>query len=775
MEKVPFTYMLDLSNLVAAERDSPILSFAPSSGTVAASSETVITITFKPTTERNFNYNLVCNVKRKPIPLVVNIKGEGYEIHEKISSEMADSSMFELASGTDVENVLDFGEIQVNERRSKKVVVENVGKVNLDFRWQFVTRNNPFISISPEFGSVAKGESLTCEIVFFPTSTIQLKPAKLSCVITNGRTYPITLMGMGRKPLLKLSTYDHDFGERFIVTDDMQPIESIVTVRNDDVRDLAFAVIPLESKIFDVSCGNNYLVPGEVAEIGIKFLPKEQKQYKEIVQLEVNGLSKIDLILRGIGADFKIEVLKPEMRHINFGALRIGSHAHKTVILANRSSIAARFSLGPPGVFKRLSYNFIECSSQEEYYVKPKSTVSVDFQFDPKSRRQPFTEEIFLCSPGVQRPLFLVSGASQGIDIKLESEVVSFGAVVHRSSASRKLQLINCGDVGVRFRWDQSQFGPDFSISPYEGYLSPGMDVQLEIVFSPLVVNNDICYENLVCEIEGGRKLYLTLSGSCIVPPLQSEAVKFSVPVRQCDSKSVPIVNKSNNVWQIRPIIENEYFSINLETLILEPYQTKQLDVFYKPLEMSGENNKHEGSIFLPLPDGSGLLYKLIGQSDKPVPEATLNREIPSKVSYWETLKVSNWLKRSQRFKVLFELGKPDPSFIVKGNEFVDVAGLASKEYKVQFYAYREGTYSLKVIFKNESTQEYIFYVINIKTLASGILGILEISSPVRRMISRDVVISNPLPTPVSFTTSINHPEVTIPHSLSVQPKYVLV
>jgi hypothetical protein len=35
----------------------------------------------------------------------------------------------------------------------------------------------------------------------------------------------------------------------------------------------------------------------------------------------------------------------------------------------------------------------------------------------------------------------------------------------------------------------------------------------------------------------------------------------------------------------------------------------------YRPLTMTpGEGQPHEGSVFFPIPDGSGLLYKLYGQ-----------------------------------------------------------------------------------------------------------------------------------------------------------------
>lgn len=54
------------------------LKVLPMSGTVPALGELPIEISFVPKYELTYNYNLVCNLKRKARPLVLNVKGEGY-------------------------------------------------------------------------------------------------------------------------------------------------------------------------------------------------------------------------------------------------------------------------------------------------------------------------------------------------------------------------------------------------------------------------------------------------------------------------------------------------------------------------------------------------------------------------------------------------------------------------------------------------------------------------------------------------------------------------
>lgn len=70
----------------------------------------------------------------------------------------------------------------------------------------------------------------------------------------------------------------------------------------------------------------------------------------------------------------------------------------------------------------------------------------------------------------------MVTGSCHGLEITLDSEHVPFGPVVQHSQSSRRILMINSGDIGARFRWDD-RFAPDFTLSPLDGYISPGMQV----------------------------------------------------------------------------------------------------------------------------------------------------------------------------------------------------------------------------------------------------------------------------------------------------------
>ncbi len=56
-----------------------------------------------------------------------------------------------------------------------------------------------------------------------------------------------------------------------------------------------------------------------------------------------------------------------------------------------------------------------------------------------------------------------------------------------------------------------------------------------------------------------------------------------------------------------------------------------------------------------------GLLYRLVGRAESPVPEGKIERTITAKQAHTEVLRVHNWLHRPQRFKVIIARQGGDP------------------------------------------------------------------------------------------------------------------
>ena len=100
--------------------------------------------------------------------------------------------------------------------------------------------------------------------------------------------------------------------------------------------------------------------------------------------------------------------------------------------------------------------------------------------------------------------------------------------------------------VVCSFCWQTDKLGADFSISPAEGYLAPGMETSFDVTFHPKDVNHDIRKDNVPCKLwivekkkEGKENrpiitqcdpLYLTLTGMAIgQQQMMKEQVKEQV------------------------------------------------------------------------------------------------------------------------------------------------------------------------------------------------------------------------------------------------------
>ena len=224
------------------------------------------------------------------------------------------------------------------------------------------------------------------------------------------------------------------------------------------------------------------LPPNEKAEAFIQFKPLETITYCEDVVFEINSLSKRTLTIRGEGAQMRIELANPAQKMVNFGALRVADTVTKTVKLINHSPTPLSFmlSLLPSSSIPALQEDgVLVVSPSSEVTLKPHSgSCNVCVTFSPKSRVPHFSEEVTLECLGMTQPIFVVTGFCHGLEVSLDTARVPFGAVTQHSQSSRRILMNNSGDIGASFRWEVDKFKPDFSISPIDGYISPGMQVK---------------------------------------------------------------------------------------------------------------------------------------------------------------------------------------------------------------------------------------------------------------------------------------------------------
>ena len=154
--------------------------------------------------------------------------------------------------------------------------------------------------------------------------------------------------------------------------------------------------------------------PGKVTEVTISFLPRDTVKYCETVWFEVNGLSRVPVIIKGEGTQMKVhsischssllcvilpqvEVANPAQKVVNFGAVSIGSKTTKLVKVINRSltSITFTVSMALSSALVGLQQEMLTIAPISEITLKPNGgTHSIEVLFKPTVRVPSFSEEV---------------------------------------------------------------------------------------------------------------------------------------------------------------------------------------------------------------------------------------------------------------------------------------------------------------------------------------------------------------------------------------------
>ena len=70
-----------------------------------------VTVFFTAQNEREYNFNVQCNVKRKLTPITLNVKAEVYAINVSMECEAVDGSIVKLSQGKSTVRRVDMGTV----------------------------------------------------------------------------------------------------------------------------------------------------------------------------------------------------------------------------------------------------------------------------------------------------------------------------------------------------------------------------------------------------------------------------------------------------------------------------------------------------------------------------------------------------------------------------------------------------------------------------------------------------------------------------------------
>ncbi len=135
--------------------------------------------------EQEVNFTLVCNIKRKTLPITLNVKAEGYSMRSELWVEEDSGHKHELVAGQ--EHSVSLGEVEINEETSKAFYILNNGKFNFDFTWELLCPREDTLKalkLDNAKGSVNHGEKVRCLLSYKPSTRTFLRNVTLRCNVS---------------------------------------------------------------------------------------------------------------------------------------------------------------------------------------------------------------------------------------------------------------------------------------------------------------------------------------------------------------------------------------------------------------------------------------------------------------------------------------------------------------------------------------------------------------------------------------------------------------
>ena len=147
-----------------------------------------VEICFTATQALDFNFNLQCRVKRKPTPLVLNVKAQGYSVNAALSYTSPDGEERSLPIAKNEKRTINFGHVPVNERALGRISLYNNGQYPFEYRWVLSEKcllaggygkSQTLVSVDPGKGMVEPHDRSCCELAFAPPSKMKLKACEI--------------------------------------------------------------------------------------------------------------------------------------------------------------------------------------------------------------------------------------------------------------------------------------------------------------------------------------------------------------------------------------------------------------------------------------------------------------------------------------------------------------------------------------------------------------------------------------------------------------------
>ncbi|CAH2231774.1 jg7186 [Pararge aegeria aegeria] len=419
--------------------------------------------------------------------------------------------------------------------------------------------------------------------------------------------------------------------------------------------------------------------------------------------------------------------------------------------------------------------------------IRPYMKVPLRIQFKPVGQISNLDVQLNMKVFQFERPLVKLSGCATGMSLHFSQNSMQFGRVRKRGCKILKVMLFNKGDFSAKFWW-QPLVSNEFNISPMQGNIAAHTNVTFTVTFRP-INHNPFIKVWAVCNIEDYPPLELSLYATCIdTGNVQNKTLYLDCPVREVNTQYVVVTNPESNsgpevkraymlsvasfsfssddMWFVLSEISGGPFE-TLKEFFIEANSTFDIPIHFKPKTMG----KHESQVlFSPLGEAA-LFITLVGSAAQPNPNGTINIAVSAKVFHTENLLVHNITEFPESYIVVTEVLKIIPDkyegyYEINHPDIIKVWGEAVATCRWKFVCYEVAEIHTRVMFINEVSREYQFYIMVIQVTASKIVDTLSFVSRARESVQRELKISNPLAKEATF--SIKCDKLTCIESLKI-------
>lgn len=787
---IPFNYEFD-DNILSSNSN---ISISPSNGSIPPNGNLPIEVSFKPTDESFYNYTIPLYIQKKPSRLQLNIKGEGYVIHDKISTlDLLTAQQILFINNNPIE--LNLGSYFINEIITHDFLIENKG--NIPFTYKIKGDLHSMLSFEPLSQTVAENSSEKCRLTFKPVGDlpVRISRQKVQFVISDSKTYNLYISLNATIPNIQFSFTSYNFGNIPIQDDVIEPSTTHLYITNNEyAHPISIQNMFSGNYNIDLLLPNSTILPGNTLDVPIHFYPKNKEVYNFRVPLLIQGINTQYISISGTGVEIDLDLVNNSQRNIKFNKCLINQTYRKTVPIINKSSCNVKFSIFDPqeSAFNSLINHYITLNiNKNPITLKPKEIYNLEITYNPLKRLPAFENKIFVKLENKVETfeLITISGSCDGVQVILESSMLQFPTITKGNEIQQRLYLINEGDLSTNFKINIQS--PHFSVTPSSGKILPYNRTQLIFTFKPTIISNDLRIENQLISVDRNDPLYLTLIGGCSeTVQKSSQQLVFTSEVRKTVSQQISVVNPTSEEWFIHPIIDNSVFT-GKASLVIPPKETAHYTLEFTPQFMNSDRTPidldkiienyssgiinpvqtskagkasntrkslipqsqatneqykpYSGTIQIVLPNNQIMSYNLIGTATLPTPIALeTNYNTAAKVNFVIPITIVNWMNTMEVYRALILSPKDSVNSVIKCPSSFSIPGTSSYTLQIQYYSYKQQTQSIDLMVYSERTKEYSLYKMNVTVKDTLITDTISLSTTLRTVAKQLIHIKNP-------------------------------